>query len=54
MSEFNNFNDSNDKIEKTYIYDTSLSIGNPTKQKEEKNWILYSNSPYLLTLRLEQ
>ncbi|MBD8048907.1 trypsin-like peptidase domain-containing protein [Clostridium sp. N37] len=36
MSEFNNFNDSNDKIEKTYIYDTSFSIGNPTKQKKKK------------------
>ncbi|WP_312575769.1 trypsin-like peptidase domain-containing protein [Clostridium sp.] len=41
MSEFNNSNDSNNEVEKTYIYDTSFTVEKPVKQKKNRKFGAY-------------
>ena len=41
MSEFNNSNDSNNEVEKTYIYDTSFTVEKPVKQKKNGKFGAY-------------
>jgi len=41
MSEFNNSNDSNNEVEKTYIYDTSFTVEKPVKQKRNGKFGAY-------------